>query len=161
MCNAFPRASMEMIWVEIWVNTAEKATEYALNTASRFFQIWKYSEPNSTVGNEVYVPSSDKGKACATHSKLSNNTMRPFIAVLHRNYYYGITANLKWKIKTWPRHERQLNTDWKVLRIKTRIDINDNTSLNTDEYGALFSPYSVVFYPVDCIFFLRCCFNYT
>ena len=29
------------------------------------------------------------------------------------------------------------------VRIKTRIAIYDNTSLNTDEYGALFSPYSM------------------
>ena len=32
--------------------------------------------------------------------------------------------------------------------IKTRMDIYGNTSLNTDEYGALFSPYAVVFYAV-------------
>ena len=34
------------------------------------------------------------------------------------------------------------------IRIKTCIAINVNTSLNTDEYGALFSLYSVVFYAV-------------
>ena len=34
--------------------------------------------------------------------------------------------------------QRLLRTDWKVLRIKTPI--------NTDEYGAHLSPYSVVFY---------------
>ena len=33
-------------------------------------------------------------------------------------------------------------------RVKILIAINGKTSLNTDEYGALFSPYSVVFYSV-------------
>ena len=35
-----------------------------------------------------------------------------------------------------------------MLRIKTRIAIYGNTSHNTDEYGVIFSPYSVVFYAV-------------
>ena len=34
------------------------------------------------------------------------------------------------------------------VRIKTHIAIYGNTSLNTDEYGELFSPYSVVFHEV-------------
>ena len=37
------------------------------------------------------------------------------------------------------------------IRVKTCILINGNTSLNTDENGGLFSPYSVVFYAVNII----------
>ena len=41
------------------------------------------------------------------------------------------------------------------------LPIYGNTSLNTDEYGALFSPYSVVFYaviffPLECNFSRMC-----
>ena len=51
------------------------------------------------------------------------------------------------------------------VRIKNRIDINRNTILNTDEYGALFSPYSVVFYAVPLclsvngLSYLRCIYT--
>ena len=34
--------------------------------------------------------------------------------------------------------------------LQISVTVNGNTSLNTDEYGALFSPYSVVFHSVQC-----------
>ena len=40
------------------------------------------------------------------------------------------------------------------VSIKTRIAINGNTSLNMDEYVALFSLYSVVFYSVMVVSFI-------
>ena len=56
------------------------------------------------------------------------------------------------RIHVFALRKRLLNTDWKVrsvfVRSKARIAIYGNTSLITEEYGALFSPYSVGFYAV-------------
>ena len=35
------------------------------------------------------------------------------------------------------------------------MKVYGNTSLNADEYGELFSPYSVLFHPVHASFFLE------